>query len=640
MISVRLRTCNRLFEHRALFKTVLFNNSTSTQPAVINRQEEYERQLKEFDTLTNITRKVRTKKPQRPPFAKSLFVGVFDTEVLTYPQLEKEDLESLEQNVAPLEKLLIQNHMVDCDSLSNKFFRQNLADQKAIGLQASQFLDGRECNLTESSRFLEALSTHRLRDNLIYNEQFGVQSLVKFASDNLKKKYLHPLMTGESLSAFCISEAVLSDLNSLKTTATLSPDKKTWVLNGEKTWVVNGASADTLIVLAVSEVISRDVIKETKLTAFVVEKDFPGVSVETIDADLEVANVTFNDTPIPSENVIGEVNKAESIIRALLMEFRLSAGPTCITLFKQIHNNLTKSILEQSNDFTMLHETDAIRGKLGEATMWLYAMESMLYLTTGLLDSYENQDCELESTIVKVFCSQKCSDISMVSLDLIGTAATSESHWTNQLHKESLRYLTLHETNDSLKMIIALLGLQFAGAKMNELVRKLRNPMYYGAFILKRLWTTRKNASDDPKLDLDLGSYLHPSIIPASKQLEYSVKRLEFATETLLDERHGAEVVNMHMDLRRLADCIIDIYAMTACLSRASRSYCIGLQNSNYEMVIAATFCYEAMERVRHNVQKIFMGYYHTNDQSYRTISKNVIKFKRYFPKHPLARNF
>lgn len=112
------------------------------------------------------------------------------------------------------------------------------------------------------------------------------------------------------------------------------------------------------------------------------------------------------------------------------------------------------------------------------------------------------------------------------------------------------------------------------------------------------------------------------------------------------------------MELKRLAECAIDIYVMTACLGqlnnvlitltilnlqiagRASRSYCIGLQNAEYEMLLATAYCINAMERVKYKVKQIYDGSYATNDDNCRKIARRVFHFKKYFPEHPLTRNF
>ncbi|XP_023018926.2 acyl-CoA dehydrogenase family member enigma [Leptinotarsa decemlineata] len=619
---------------------LLFNSYATSQPVVQNPQERFDNQLKDFETLTNINKKARKKKPQKSPFVKNLLLGVFDTDILTYPQLEKDEVHNLEKNVSSVKKLMKQNHMMNCNSLQ-KNFRQNLYDHKAIGLQALQIMDGMECNITESLAFLEALSEHSLAFSIVNNEQLGVQSLVKYGSDYLKKEYLVPAMKGESLTAFCISEAAVMDISNFQTKAELSQDGKLWILNGHKTWVINGVSADILIVFAITDVVKRDTFEETRLSAFVVEKDFQGVSVGSNHqtAGIEATDITFTDTPVPVENVIGEVNKAQELLPSLINEYRLSISSICCTVTRKLLNNMIKDILEKSDEKNLLHKTDAVQEKIGQVTTSLYAMESISYLTAGLIDNYENQDCEMECAIAKIFATENTMKTSLTCLDLIGTLAASETHWANILHKETLLLSILHESSDNLKIITSLLGLQYAGVTLNERIGKIRNPLFYAGFTLAKMWSDRRNVNDDPKLDLKLGEYLHPSTMSSSQNLEYCVKRLEFAVEVLL-ARHGPEIVNQHMELRRLAEVIIDIYGMTACLGRASRSYCIGLQHGDYEMMIANTFCNYAVARVKENVKLIYLGTYHTNDENYRVLSKRAFKFKEYFPKHPLSRNF
>lgn len=83
-------------------------------------------------------------------------------------------------------------------------------------------------------------------------------------------------------------------------------------------------------------------------------------------------------------------------------------------------------------------------------------------------------------------------------------------------------------------MFIALSGLQHAGLELYELVKKLRNPLMHPKFTLKTLWKRMRTDKLNPKLDLDLHEYLHPSLIKPSEQLERSVKLLQHTGEHLL----------------------------------------------------------------------------------------------------------
>lgn len=115
--------------------------------------------------------------------------------------------------------------------------------------------------------------------------------------------------------------------------------------------------------------------------------------------------------------------------------------------------------------------------------------------------------------------------------------------------------------------------------------------------------------------------------------------RLGYVTETLLT-RSGTELISRHEDLRQLAECAIDIYAMTAALTRASRSYCIGLEHSSLELSLAATFIKRAGLRVRTKLNRLVDGPYITDTDVNKNISQKLFFKKEYFPVHPLTRNF
>ena len=123
-----------------------------------------------------------------------------------------------------------------------------------------------------------------------------------------------------------------------------------------------------------------------------------------------------------------------------------------------------------------------------------------------------------------------------------------------------------------------------------------------------------------------------------AKQLEMSVLRFQYANEIAL-ARHGKLIVDKQMDLKRLADAVIDIYAMTAVLSRASRSYCIGLQHSEHEVNLAAAFCAAAYRRVDRALEDVLAGENFTLDLIYKKIATKVFDSNGYYTEHPLKRN-
>ena len=126
---------------------------------------------------------------------------------------------------------------------------------------------------------------------------------------------------------------------------------------------------------------------------------------------------------------------------------------------------------------------------------------------------------------------------------------------------------------------------------------------------------------------------------PAAQWLEFSILRLEAATEILL-ARHGQEIINFKLEVMRLSEVAGLCFAMFASVSRASRAYCIGLKHADYEMLIASSFCLSASEKVKLICQDIDKGEFLTTDNHNRKIAKQLLKNKKYFSEHPITRNF
>lgn len=172
---------------------------------------------------------------------------------------------------------------------------------------------------------------------------------------------------------------------------------------------------------------------------------------------------------------------------------------------------------------------------------------------------------------------------------------------------------------------------------LQDIVRKVRNPLLNPSFIFKRLFETQ--SVENPKSTLSLNHYLHPSLDPAAQWLEHSVIRLQTSTETLLS-RYGVQIMDKQVEIMRLSECAVLTYAMFATVARASRAYCIGLQHSDFEMLMSSAFSYDSMRAIKQRALDMREGPYMTNDMNHQKISKQLFKSKGYFAVHPLTRNF
>lgn len=301
---------SRLLSNTSLFlkelRVLPVLRNYATKPSVDIEQQDNDERISQAtkDTqhiISVIPQKKRVKKPGRRPFVKDLFLGKFDGEVLTYPQLEKDELEVLNKNLQPVKDFFDRKDVQEIDRL-NSDFTHNLSHLSLYGLRAPQNLGGRDLSITETCRFSEILAGHNLKGHLIFNEQYVIQLLLKCASDTLKAKYLPKFISGEANGALCVTEPDLVDIKHIKTTARKGHDG-TWVLNGMKSCVLNANSANTFVVLAFTgEGCSIQEMNDVKLSMFVVDRNAGGVTVNKtppLAENFDLGDVSFNNTPVP-----------------------------------------------------------------------------------------------------------------------------------------------------------------------------------------------------------------------------------------------------------------------------------------------------------------------------------------------------
>jgi alkylation response protein AidB-like acyl-CoA dehydrogenase len=213
-----------------------------------------------------------------------------------------------------------------------------------------------------------------------------VLPLSLFGTDAQKRKYLPPLIAGDLVGAYCLSEAGSgSDALGAKTRA-VKQDDGSFVLNGEKMWITNGGFADVFIVFA--KVIDDD---GEHFSAFIVERAFPGVSngKEEHKMGLHGSSTTpvlLQDVRVPAENLLGEVGKGHKIAFNVLNFARYKLGAMCAGAARGAIGEAARYAAERRQFGQPIASFGAIKHKLGEMVARTYAIESLIYRTAGLID--------------------------------------------------------------------------------------------------------------------------------------------------------------------------------------------------------------------------------------------------------------
>lgn len=215
----------------------------------------------------------------------------------------------------------------------------------------------------------------------------GSLPILYFGTEEQKEKYMPRLATGEMKGAYALTEPNSgSDALSAKTTAKLTDDKKYYLLNGQKCWITNSGFADIFTVFAK--------VDGDKFTAFIVEKDTPGMSLGEEEHKMGIKGsstrqVFFQNARVPVENVLGEIGKGHLIAFNILNIGRLKLCAAALGAAKR-SADITIQYANSREQFRQpISNFGAIRYKLAEQAIRIYTCESALYRTAQLIDRQE-----------------------------------------------------------------------------------------------------------------------------------------------------------------------------------------------------------------------------------------------------------
>jgi len=249
----------------------------------------------------------------------------------------------------------------------------------------------------------------------------GTLPLIYYGTKEQKEKYLNKIISGEWCAAYCLTEPGSgSDALGAQATAVLSPDGKHYILNGTKQFITNGGFANLFTIFAK--------IDKEHFTAFLVEKDFPGLVVGAEEKKLGIkgsstTQIILDNCQVPVENLLGEIGKGHKIAFNVLNvgRFKLGAGVTGAA--KMALGVGIKYANERTQFKRKISSFGAIAEKIADLSADIFASESVVYRLAGLLDRkletiekgidnyYEEylkgiEEYAPECGIAKVFCSE------------------------------------------------------------------------------------------------------------------------------------------------------------------------------------------------------------------------------------------
>jgi len=318
-----------------------------------------------------------------------------------------------EDKVAPLSREMDEKGVFD-HSLIDQFFQLGL-----MGIEVPEQYGGGAGTFFEAILAVEELSRVDASAGVIVDVQNTLvnNALLRYATEEQKKRYL-PKMATETVGAYALSEAGSgSDAFALTTKAELKGSD--YVLNGRKLWITNGKEAGLFILLATVDLAAG----YKGITAFLVEKDFPGFTVGKKEDKLGIrasstCELILEDCKVPKSNVLGEVGKGYKIAIETLNEGRIGIGAQMMGVARGAWEHALKYSQERKQFGKPISDFQGIQFQLAQMGTEIEAARLMVYNAARMKDAGMN--FVKEAAMTKLFASQVAERVCSLAVEIYG----------------------------------------------------------------------------------------------------------------------------------------------------------------------------------------------------------------------------
>ncbi|MBV6522811.1 MAG: putative acyl-CoA dehydrogenase FadE10 [Gemmatimonadaceae bacterium] len=438
------------------------------------------------------------------------------------------------------------------------------------------------------------------------HQSIGCKGLVLFGTEEQKQRYLPRCASGDLVAAFCLTETGSgSDAQAMRATATLGEDGSHYLLNGTKIWISNAGYAGLFTVFAKVAVNVSGTWKE-KVTAFVVEADSPGISLGKIEGKMgikasDTRAVHFENVRVPVENRLGEVGLGFKIALEILNSGRLGLASGSARGMRHIMNEAIAYAGQREQFGQPVASFEMIRRKIALAAAECYAADAAWMLTAGMVDR-GGIDFSLETATCKVFASEASYRVTNDALQMAGGLGYSTEFPYEQAVRDSRIMLIFEGTNEVLRALVALMGLQQPGERLKALGQALQDPIHSLGAIGSYLAGRARNTIDRPDF-----TRVHEVLEDEARLIAGQVYALARAVESAL-RKYGKRIIHRQYVQERLANAAMDIFLATATLSRATAE--VERANGDVaavaaELDCARVFSHMAYRRTRRNLRAL-----------------------------------
>ncbi|MGN1385254.1 MAG: acyl-CoA dehydrogenase family protein, partial [Bacillus sp. (in: firmicutes)] len=484
----------------------------------------------------------------------------------------------------------------------------------------------------ELDKISSALITEKMAPaggfSISHGAHVGIGSLpiVLFGNEEQKQKYLPLLATGEKLAAYALTEPSSgSDALGAKTVAKLNAEGTHYVLNGEKQWITNAGFADVFVVYAK--------IDGEKFTAFIVEREFPGVSVGPEEKKMGIKSsstrtLILQDAVVPKENLLGEIGKGHVIAFNILNIGRYKLGVGGVGASKHAFEIAVKYSNQRQQFKTPISSFNLTREKLATMASKIYAAESSVYRTVGLfedrmssLTAEEAKDPKqvanaiaeyaIECSLNKFFASEVLDYVVDEGVQIHGGYGFMAEYEIERAYRDSRINRIFEGTNEINRLLVP--GTFLRKAFKGEL------PLLQAAQALQgELMTLMpEEIGDEP--------------LAQEKHLVKNAKKIGLLIAGVAAQKFGTALEKEQEILSNIADIASAAYAMESVVLRTEKAIAAtGLEKNTQKLLYAQIFCQEAFNEIEQHAKETLLAT--EEGDTLRVMLSGLRKFLRHTP--------
>jgi len=419
-------------------------------------------------------------------FIKNLFWGRIREElVFPYPEDSPELKQKADAILEKLEVYLKNEHPsveIDQEQYIPEWVVKKLFDLGVMGMNIPTEYGGQGLGVTGYNRALEMIGAYCGSTSVMVSahQSIGCKAIVLYGTEAQKKKWL-PKLAKDTLSAFALSEPnVGCDAGGQETRVYFDEKENCYVLNGEKKWSTSGALSGMFTVMAKQKITDKRGKEKEVVSAFICTPDMQGLTLfEKNRSKCGIrgtwqARFRFKNLKIPKENLLHQEGKGLIVALTCLNYGRctLSAGMTGSA--KRSMDQAIKYAMTRHQFQRPIADFELVREKIAKMAALCYASESMLYMTTCMLDRHD-KDIMVETATCKVFASEMGWRVINHAMQIMGGEGYMTENELERAFRDSRIYPIVEGANEVMQAFI----FGYGGKQLAEHMLGVKNAFFW-----------------------------------------------------------------------------------------------------------------------------------------------------------------